>query len=141
MLIRAAVLSAAVLGAAAGVASAAPGQGPSPAPLVTPSMAAEDPAITAQVKAQYAAWAAGKPDLNLYTAEFKSKVTPETVKQLSTVLQGLGDPTKLWFLNRSVIKDNSVYTYEAATPKGNVRILFALDAAQKISGLYFAPAP
>ena len=63
MLIHALILAAAAQGAPYLRLPTAPAsmvRAVAPAPIVTPSMAAEDPAITAQAKAQYTAWKAGR---------------------------------------------------------------------------------
>jgi hypothetical protein len=102
---------------------------------------AEDPAITAAVKREFLAWQAGKIDRSVYSAEMNKALPDSAVAQVSGQLRSLGAPTKFVYIDRSIVSENRAYTYGAETPKAKLRILYVLDTAGKISGLWFRPAP
>jgi hypothetical protein len=107
----------------------------------TPSPIAEDPAITAAVKREFLAWQAGKIDRSVYSAEMNKALPDSAVANVSAQLRSLGAPTKFVYLDRTSVSENRAYTYGADTPKAKLRILYVLDTAGKISGLWFRPAP
>lgn len=102
---------------------------------------AEDPAITAAVKREFLAWQAGKIDRSGYDAEMNKALPDSAVAGVSAQLRSLGAPTKFVFIDRTIVSENRAYTYGAETPKAKLRILYVLDTAGKISGLWFRPAP
>ncbi len=132
-------------GATAAPASADPTAAPAAATAApvaaTASPSAEGSAIAATVKKVFLSWQAGKIDRSAYDAEMNKALTDATIAQVSTQLRAFGAPTKVTFLDWTVVNDNRAYTYGVETPKGNVRVLYVLDGAGKISGLYFRPAP
>jgi hypothetical protein len=141
------VLSLALAAAAGGTALAgvAPTAGPqasaAPAAAATNAPPAEDPAVTAEAKAQYAAWETGKIDRSKYSADASKQLTDAMVTDVSGKLAPFGDPKSFTFLDKSVLNGNAVYTYGVETPKGKLQMLLALDGAGKISGIFFRPAP
>jgi hypothetical protein len=135
----------------ASAATTAPAVTPAPSPAAsaataapaaaTASPVAEDPAITAAVKKQFLAWQVGAVDRTLYDAEMNKGINDAIVAQISSQLQSLGAPAKFTYVDRVIYNDNRVYVYAVETAKAKVRMQYALDAAGKISGLYFRAAP
>jgi membrane-bound lytic murein transglycosylase B len=113
---------------------------PSPAASSAASPAAEDPAVTAAVKKQFLDWQAGKVDRADYNAQANAQLTDAVIAQVSPQLQALGPPVKFTFMDRMVKDDNRIYIYGVDTAKAKVQMLYALDSAGKISGIFFRPA-
>lgn len=119
--------------AAQAQSEAQPGASASATPL------AEDPAVTAAVKAQFLAWQAGKVEHAQYTADASRQFTPELVAQVSAQLRPLGEPTKLSLLDGRVQNGVRLYVYAIDATKGKVQVLYAVDASGKIAGIRFSP--
>ncbi len=115
---------------------------PSPAAAATAAPPpAENPVVTSEAKTQFLAWQAGKIDRSLYSAEANKQLTDALVSDVSAKLGAMGAPTKVTFLDQSTVSGNVIYTYGVDTPKGKLQMLFALDKDNKISGIFFRPAP
>lgn len=126
-------------GAEAGVPPATPAASPGPNSTAPPPV--EDPAITAQARAQFIAWQSGKIDRSLYNAEANKQLTDALIADVAGKLSPLGPPTKVNFVDKSTADGNTIYTYAVDTAKGRVQMLLALDGSHKISGIFFRPAP
>jgi hypothetical protein len=100
----------------------------------------EDPAVGTAVKKQYLAWQAGKVDRNDFSAEMNKGLPDGTVARVASQLQSLGAATRFTYVERTLWNGNRVYTYRVETAKAKLRMLYTVDAAGKITALWFRPA-
>jgi len=106
----------------------------------TKSAAGEDPAITAAVRAEYERWRGGKVDFTRFDPAMRAALTDATVQQVTAVLAALGAPTSYVFTGKTAFPNGTVYNYRVVAPGGAVSVVYSLDTAGKINGLYFKPA-
>jgi D-alanyl-D-alanine carboxypeptidase len=107
----------------------------------TAPAAGEDPAITAAVRAEYERWRAGKVDFARYDATMRAALTDAMVHQVSDGLRSLGAPTAFIFAAKTAVPNAGfAYTYRVIAPGGAVSVVYSLDRAGKIDGIWFKPA-
>lgn len=113
-------------------ASTAASAAPAPAPSA-------DPAQTAKARAEYDAWAAGKPDLSHYIASAASQL-PAVIPQVEAGLQSVGPLSSFTFVRNMTIKGIPVAIYRAVGKTAALEELISWDAAGKIQFIFFRPA-
>ena len=103
--------------------------------------AGEDPAITAAVRAEYERWRAGKVDFARYDAAARAALSEATVREVAAWLALLGAPTAFVFAGKTVLPNNggTAYTYRVVTPGATLSLIYSLDPAGKITGIWFKP--
>ena len=111
----------------------------SPSPVASPSPAASaDPAQTAKARAEYDAWAAGKPDMSHYIAGASAELTA-AIPQVQAYLQAIGPVKTFAFQRTTTAQGMTVAIYLATAEKGSAQELISWDAAGKIQLIFFHP--
>lgn len=104
---------------------------PSPAPAATP---AEDPAVTAIAKREFAAWKAGAPDWSHYTRQ----IAPPMVAKIEAYLDALGDITATTLAQRSTAANGEpLYIYKFTGTNASTYMLLEFDSKGLIDDIYF----
>jgi hypothetical protein len=96
--------------------------------------------VATAVKKQYLAWQAGKVDRDGFSAEMNKGLSDATVARVAAQLQSLGAPTRFTYMERTLWNGSRVYTYRVETAQAKLRMLYTVDAAGKITALWFRPA-
>lgn len=109
------------------------------APASPSAVASADPAQTAKARAEYDAWAAGKPDMSRYIAGASAQLTA-AIPQVEASLQAMGPVKTFAFQRTTTAHGMTVAIYLATAEKGAAQELISWDAAGKVQLIVFRPA-
>jgi hypothetical protein len=111
-------------------------------PAAQPSPAASvDPKVTSLAREWLHRFQTGDIDRSQLTDELNAKLTPDLVTQVKTQLGPLGDPTDVSFVEQRAVQNSTVYQFAVSFSATKIREFISLNAAGKIDGIFFAPAP
>ena len=133
----AALVLACILAPAAICAQPAASDGPTSAPVATPSA---DPAVTARAKEWLHRAQTGTIDRSQLSAQMNSLLTDDLVKGVSAQMGSLGDPTGFTLIDMRSVAGSNIYLYKAQFKTAALEEILSLDATGKIDGLRFLPA-
>jgi D-alanyl-D-alanine carboxypeptidase len=110
-----------------------------PAPPVAATTGAEDPAVTARLRAFLSQVANGHVDTSAMTPEMAAAMTPDAVSQLAAALAPLGELRSLTFRGQDTVQGLRRHHYTAAFAGGRtLPLTLVLDANGKIAGFFFS---
>jgi D-alanyl-D-alanine carboxypeptidase len=102
-----------------------------------PPAAADDPAITARLRAFLAQVASGHLDTAQLTPEMAAAMTPAVVGQMQAAFSPLGELRSLTFTGQDAVPGYRRYHYTGAFAGGQtLPLTFVLDANGKIAGFF-----
>ena len=95
----------------------------------------KEPKVTAMVKDLMKAFAAGKPDETLFTAEERAALFPGTTKIYESYLKPIGEPVKVQLVERSDTPAGRLYRWEFYYKSVILLVSITLDKDGKITGI------
>ncbi|HEX8805908.1 MAG TPA: hypothetical protein VF741_03120 [Candidatus Aquilonibacter sp.] len=114
---------------------------PSPTPTATPTLAPENPSITALARREFVAWQAGAVDKDHYVAAAAAQLTPDVTDKMSKVLVEYGALERIdWFGNFPIVgapPGVTGYNYRMNCSNGSIYEQLMIDPDGKIDSINF----